>query len=244
LREYVRAGDHVLDVGAGPGRFTIEMARLGARITVGDISPRQLEMHREKVRQAGAEGRVVDRKIVDITDLSLFPSEQFDVVVCYGGPLSYVLERADDAVAELLRVTGREGYLLVSVMSLVGSTRRFLDGVVELARQYGPDIVEEVIETGDQHGVVAGAKGHLCHMYRWIEFRDLLQRHGGTVVGASASNFLSVGAGETAWVEEIAADETLWKSFLRWETRMCREPGALDGGTHIIAAVRKGAAAR
>ena len=36
LRRYVRAGDHVLDVGAGPGRFTIELARLGARVTVGD----------------------------------------------------------------------------------------------------------------------------------------------------------------------------------------------------------------
>jgi 2-polyprenyl-3-methyl-5-hydroxy-6-metoxy-1,4-benzoquinol methylase len=30
LRRYVSAGDRVLDVGAGPGRFTIELAQLGA----------------------------------------------------------------------------------------------------------------------------------------------------------------------------------------------------------------------
>ena len=30
LREYVRSGDRVLDAGAGPGRFTLELARLGS----------------------------------------------------------------------------------------------------------------------------------------------------------------------------------------------------------------------
>lgn len=244
LREYVREGDHVLDAGAGPGRFTIEMARLGARITAGDISPGQLQMHREKVAQAGAEGSVVAREIIDITDLAQFPSEHFDVVVCYGGPLSYVLERADAAVSELLRVTKPHGYLLASVMSLLGTTRAFLDGVIGLAREHGPDVIEEVIDTGDQYGVVSGPKGHRCHMFRCSELRNLLQRHGGTVVAASASNFLSVGAGATPWIEELASDGELWERFLRWETEMCREPGALDGGTHIIAVAQKAGAPR
>ena len=55
LEHYIRPGDRVLEIGAGPGRFTIELARLGARITVGDISPRQLDLNRIKVREAGVE---------------------------------------------------------------------------------------------------------------------------------------------------------------------------------------------
>lgn len=39
LREHIRVGDRVLDAGAGPGRFTLELARLGARVVAGDISP-------------------------------------------------------------------------------------------------------------------------------------------------------------------------------------------------------------
>ena len=39
LRRFVKAGDRVLDVGAGPGRFTIELAKLGADVVVADISP-------------------------------------------------------------------------------------------------------------------------------------------------------------------------------------------------------------
>jgi 2-polyprenyl-3-methyl-5-hydroxy-6-metoxy-1,4-benzoquinol methylase len=57
LREHVRPGDRVLDAGAGPGRFTLELARLGATIVVGDISPRQRELHAEKTAKGRAIGR-------------------------------------------------------------------------------------------------------------------------------------------------------------------------------------------
>lgn len=42
LGRYVSAGDRVLGVGAGHGRFTIELARLGADIVVADLSAGQL----------------------------------------------------------------------------------------------------------------------------------------------------------------------------------------------------------
>lgn len=45
LNRFVEAVMHVLDAGAGPGRFTIELAKLGATATVGDISAGQLAQH-------------------------------------------------------------------------------------------------------------------------------------------------------------------------------------------------------
>jgi SAM-dependent methyltransferase len=134
LREFIAAGAEVLEVGAGPGRFTLELAALGARVTVGDVSRVQLELNRARVAEAGCEAAVVARKVLDIVDLSDLTSEQFDAVVAYGGPLSYVMERADEALAELLRVTKRGGYLLLSVMSLVGATRKFSASVIKWAR--------------------------------------------------------------------------------------------------------------
>lgn len=56
LRRFIAPGDHVLDVGAGPGRFTLELARLGARVTVADLSRVQLEA------RGGSRGGRTDRR--------------------------------------------------------------------------------------------------------------------------------------------------------------------------------------
>ena len=125
LGEHIRDGDRVLDAGAGPGRFTLELARLGARVVVCDISAAQLELHAEKT--ASVEDSIDSRELLDITDLGRFPDGSFDAVVCFGGPLSYVLGEADRALAELLRVTKQGGRVLLSVMSLLGTARAFFD---------------------------------------------------------------------------------------------------------------------
>lgn len=236
LRRFIRPGDHVLEVGAGPGRFTIELARLGATIVVGDISPVQLELNREKVHEAGYEQAVVAREEMDIVDLSALADATFDAVVCYGSPLSYVFDRADQALDALLRVTKPGGFLLLSVMSLAGTMRRFLAAVVALAREYGAQrAIVDVLETGNLTADMN--QGHPMHLYRSEELLALLQRHRCELVAASAANFLSPG-NETA-LSESMTDDTIWRPILAAELELCGQPGALDGGTHIIAVVRR-----
>ena len=235
LERYVKPGDEVLEAGAGAGRFTIELAKMAARLTIVDASRVQLELNERKVLEAGFESAVVERKLLDIVDLGAFASESFDAVVAYGGPLSYVMERADEALAELLRVTKKGGCLLLSVMSLVGATRKFFPSVLKWARERSLEEIVRVIETGDQTGDISA--GHHCHMYRWSELKALLERHPCRIVEASASNYLSINHQEA--LQQLADDSSMWQRFLRWEEEFCREPGAIDGGTHIIAVVRR-----
>jgi len=224
LRDFIRTGDRVLDAGAGPGRFTLELAEIGARAVAGDISPRQLELHREKT--AAVEPAIEDRVLLDVVDLSQFADGEFDAVVCFGGPLSYVLGEADRALAELLRVTRPGGRVLLSVMSLLGATRAFFDYFPDLVEEFGwQREVADVLETGVLPADVN--RGHVCRLYRWREVEALFSRHPCRLLGASAANFISTGREQ--WDDR----------FLEIEIAACREPGALDGGTHILAAVER-----
>ena len=224
LHEHVRAGDRVLDAGAGPGRFTLELARLGATVVVGDISPRQLELHAQKT--ADVEASIESRELLDITDLGRYDYASFDAVVCFGGPLSYVLDEADTALAELLRVTKPHGHVLLSVMSLLGAARAFFSGWSELIERFGwQRAVGDIFATGDLSAEVND--GHVLRLYRWSDLERLFSKHPCRVVTASAANFLSVGNEE--WEDH----------FLDLEIEACREPGALDGGTHIAAVLER-----
>ncbi len=236
LRQYVRAGNEVLDIGAGPGRFTIEMARLGANVTVADISRVQLALNKQKVTEAGFEPSVRKRVVCDIVDLAPFSDGNFDVTVAYGGPLSYALDRIDDAIRECLRVTTRGGYLVFSVMSRIGSLRNFFPQVVELTDHFGFGALADPYYTGllDER---YSATGHRCRMFSASEIKEILRHHSCEVVAMSASNFLAY-AGETV-LDQRWDDLEVWNRFLEIELEACREPGALDGGTHLIAVVKK-----
>ena len=236
LREYVHAGDHVLEVGAGAGRFTIELAEIGARITVADISPGQLELNARHIDEAGLEASVVSRDLADIVDLSRYGDGTFDAAVCYGGPLSFVLDRRDQAFDELLRVTRPGGHLLLGVMSLFGSLHAFLPLADDEIQRFGIEEMQAIVDTGflpDNHSTLGPT-----HLFTWSRLRSLIERHRCALVASSAANFLSIGNDELCerW---LADDPEMWKRFLGWEVTACAQPGAVDTGTHIIAVVRK-----
>jgi ubiquinone/menaquinone biosynthesis C-methylase UbiE len=227
LRRFVHKGERVLDVGAGPGRFTIELGRLGAEVTVADLSPGQLEQNRERVAAAGLEDRVVERVVADVLDLSRWPDGSFDTAVCFGGPLSYVVDRAEDGVRELVRVTRPGGLVLLSVMSLVGTVVHYLPILLDLVRRDGAAKNEEIVRTG----LLAEEPdyGHLAmKLFRWSELEALLSRHG-TIVAAAAAGLLP---------DERPEEPELQEFLSRVELALADEPGALSCGQHMVAVLR------
>jgi SAM-dependent methyltransferase len=235
LARFIRPGWRVLEIGAGPGRFTIELAALGATVVVSDISPVQLDLNRGKVAAAGCEQAVEDRRLLDIRDLSAFPQGAFDAVVAYGGPLSYTFEQAGIALAECIRVTRPGGAVLASVMSTIGSFRYYLPGVAEEIGAFGAETVGTVLRTGDLRLTQAG--GHTCRMFRWREIADLIAAQPCRLLAASASNVLSLGPPDA--VANLAADPVVWEQVLNWEEELAQEPGMLDGDTHILFAIER-----
>jgi SAM-dependent methyltransferase len=230
LADHVRAGESVLEVGAGPGRFTRELAALGARVTVTDISQPQLEANRQRAVAEGYADAVVDWRLLDVRDVRGLDDGSFDVVVAYGGPLSYVFDHAEEALRGLLRITASEGVVVGSVMSLLGAWRHFLPAVLELSDEDN----EHILATGDLRR--SQPDGHVCQLYRACDLRGLIERAGATTLALSASNWASLDHPEA--IARVEASPSRWQRFLHHEVLACREPGALDGGTHLLFACR------
>jgi len=232
LRRFVRPGWRVLEVGAGPGRFTLELAAIGASAVVTDVSEVQLGLNEARLRGSAAERCVERRERLDVCDTSRYADGAFDAVVAFGGPLSYAFERTDEAMRGLLRVVGPGGTVVASVMSLLGGWRYFLPEISARTEVVGDDIAGKVLQTGDLRHRATEPGEHICQMFRWSDVEALIERSGGHIADGSASNWASLGDEETlAWLE---GKPERWERFLDHEVAACAQPGARDGGTHIL----------
>jgi SAM-dependent methyltransferase len=233
LRAHVEPSSRVLEIGAGPGRFTQILAEMGCRILIADISQAQLDLNKRYGEEYGFASSVEDWIQLDICDLSNLDAESFDTVLCYGGPLSYVFDQAGDALLECKRVLKPGGTILCSVMSIWGAARGALDRVLDIP----PEQNRRIVDTGDLTPDSLPESEHFAHMYRASELRDLFTQAGLEVLALSASNCLSTG-----WNEHLARireDDIKWNELLRLETEASAETGCLNMGTHIIAVARK-----
>jgi ubiquinone/menaquinone biosynthesis C-methylase UbiE len=246
LKRYIKPGDRVLDAGCGPGRFSIIMARLGAKVTVLDISSQQLTLARQKLSEAGAINSIEEFIEGDITDLSRFSDGQFDAVVCFGGALSYVCEKRYQSANELTRITRTEGIVLVSVMSRFGALNgRGAPGFS--SEKGGPPggilalPALDILKTGDLPGFEyfsysrnAKMNHAPMHLFTAQEIGDLFD----------VCNMLQV-AGSNVTLSEISKktdeldNEPVWSNLVELEKRMCTDPGLVNSGTHIILAACK-----
>ena len=103
----LRAGDRVMDAGAGTGFAAMAIAhRIGpaGRVLAVDISPRMLEQARALASAEGLQN--VDTLEADVSDLHELPASSFDVVVCSAGLLYMPVARALQQWRRLLKADG------------------------------------------------------------------------------------------------------------------------------------------
>lgn len=153
LREYLPPRGLLLDAGGGPGRYTIELAKLGYDVDLLDLTPKQLDLARREIRRAGVEDKVRGIHHGSIVDLSRFESSKFDAVLCLGATLGHVVNRVErgKAVGELVRVAKRGASVFVSVASryslLMDNAGRFRDKL-----DSEPEFYLAALKTGDYDG--------------------------------------------------------------------------------------------
>jgi SAM-dependent methyltransferase len=154
LDAHLAPGSRILDLGGGPGRYAIELARRGHRVVLSDLSPELLEQARARIASAPeVRDRIESVDEISAEDLSRYADESFDAVSAFGPFYHLVAEHERET---LLRSVGLEVVKTVSLRSVahrIESELNALDPVVRAA-------VEEVLDSVSTWPEVVANSGH------------------------------------------------------------------------------------
>jgi ubiquinone/menaquinone biosynthesis C-methylase UbiE len=149
LEHYLPDESKVLDLGGGPGRYTIALAEAGHRVILAEPSANQIATARKKVSERGLEERVTFCEGIDARDLSAFRDASFDSVLALG-PF-YHLTEADErsaAAAEIARVLRPDGPLFGAFIPRWSGVAHLIWRAAIFPDQVGADTFSSAYETG------------------------------------------------------------------------------------------------
>lgn len=173
LKKYLPKKGLILDAGGGPGRYTIELAKMGYKVVLLDYTPRLLEFAKRQIKKAKVEDQV--RQLIEgsISDLFMFENNQFDGVICLGGTLSHILDgtEREKSVAELVRVTKKGSPIFISV---IGRLAILVNELINFPEEIVP-LLERMRDKGEYLGGYGFAP---CYFFTPEELKRLTEKQG------------------------------------------------------------------
>ncbi len=149
LKRHLPSNCPILDLGCGPGRYAIELAQNGHCVALGDLSPRLLQVAREKIEEAGIADMIDSIDEVNAVDLGIYPDEGFDAVLAMG-PF-YHLGSEDDrkqATSEITRVLKPSGLVFVDFIPRLTGVKWLIDRYVADPTQVTSETFTETFKSG------------------------------------------------------------------------------------------------
>lgn len=111
IQKYIKPGMKILEVGAGTGRYSIALAKLGFTVEAVELIPHNIDVFKQKIT---ADDNIIVRQ-GDAKDLSCFADESFDITLLVGPMYHlYTVEDQKQALSEALRVTKKGGLLFAA----------------------------------------------------------------------------------------------------------------------------------
>ena len=134
LNEFINSKSEILDVGGGPGRYSIYLSQKGYRVTLFDLSG---EMVKQAVIHAEEAGAVLEKAMQgNVLELNKFNfGKQYDAVLCMG-PLYHLLEEWErkEAIKQCLNKLKPGGIIVISFISAYAP-------IIDCLKKYPEDII-------------------------------------------------------------------------------------------------------
>lgn len=243
-KKYLKKGMKILDAGGGPGRYTVDLAKQGCHMTLLDISDKELEVAKRKIKQYRVGNFVDSVDLGSITDLP-YKDNSFDMVLCIGGPLSHLRTEAErkKAVKELVRVAKPGAPVFISVMARPAVLNLCVKDLKEYLKTYGYknekdfwDETNTLTHMGDDNWFVGCS---YAHFYWPSELKDLVVKtaKNTTLLHQVALEWPSQNAHKE--FDDIASNKKHYKKLMDLHFSICEHPDMLSLSAHIMIVVQK-----
>ena len=243
-KKYLKPGMKILDAGGGPGRYTIDLAKKGYHMTLLDISDKELDIAKRKIKQHRVDKFVDSVDLGSITELP-YKDNSFDMVLCLGGPLSHVYteQARKKAIKELVRVAKPGAPVFISVMNraavlnlCVRDFERYSQSDTDKNKKNFWAEQFEFANTGEDQRFCGRSYAH----FFWpTEFKELVLK--------TAKNTKLLHMVSLEWLSQntekefnkIAENKHHYKNWLDLHFSVCENPDMLALSSHIMIVIQK-----
>jgi ubiquinone/menaquinone biosynthesis C-methylase UbiE len=232
LKEYLPAAPtKVIDIGGGPGRFALTLAKLGYRVALVDLSEGNLAFARQKAQET--ETRLDNVFQANALDLSDFSSGSFNAALMMG-PLYHLLvyEERVLALQEALRLLAPGGLIFAAFISRFGA---FRDAASKGASWVldNPITNEKILTTGIDISEGEGfTNAYFAHPDEVIPLGEAVGFE--TVLRMGCEGVV---AGHESFINSFEGDNFEYWADLNY--RISKDPAAIGASDHILYIGRK-----
>lgn len=233
IEKYFPKEGHICDVGSGPGRYAIELLQRGYRVTLFELSAKELELASTQISELGLQAE--DYICENALNLHVMPSEAYDAALVMG-PLYHILDAADreEVIRQTARILKPGG---VAILAYINSWGTLKAGVTEFSDSFR-DTEHLYAYLGEQK---LGENTGFTECYFTTPPRALEEVEQGefeVITYAGAEGFLSGMSNEVLRLYQ--EDRPVYDNLLRAVSETCEYPQYRDATEHLHIVVRKG----
>lgn len=226
IEKYLRPGMKILEVGAGTGRYSHALARMGYEVEAVELVQHNIDIFNANTQP----GEQITVRQGNGKDLSCFGDETFDITLVLG-PMYHLFTQEDQkmALSEAVRVT-RPGGVIYAAYCGNDAT------IVQFCFQRGMIREERYRSLIDPVTFKAGSDpAELFELYRREEIdalmRDLPVKRLHFVGSDLATNYMRP--------EIDAMDDELFELYLRYHFAVCEREDLVGASHHILDIFRR-----
>ena len=235
IKKYLPKKGLILDAGGGPGRYTIALAKLGYDVVLFDLTPELLDFAKKKIKKSRVAGKVKDIVNGSVADLSAFPDNKFDAVICLSGPISHIFgeRQRRKAINELVRVSKKNAPIFISVFGKFGclyKAPKFWPSEISIKNHF-----RNLAYKGEDH---RWHHSSYAHFFTLEELKNLVSKNKKIKI-LETVGLEGLSSPYEDIMDKLKKKKKAWKNWMEVHYKLCTHPTVVDMSLHIMIIIRK-----